>query len=106
MREYAGRLRLCHVDVYRLERVQDVLDLGLDDDPDAVVAVEWGDAVEGLLPPDHLTVDLAVEAASTDAPSDAPPVEERRIGLRAPRASSWADRWGDLERATERWADR
>ncbi|MGH2659257.1 MAG: tRNA (adenosine(37)-N6)-threonylcarbamoyltransferase complex ATPase subunit type 1 TsaE, partial [Actinomycetota bacterium] len=31
VREYQGRLPIYHVDVYRLERVQDVLDLGLDE---------------------------------------------------------------------------
>ena len=31
VREYQGRVRIYHVDVYRLERVQDVLDLGLDE---------------------------------------------------------------------------
>ena len=31
VKEYAGRLDVAHVDVYRLERVQDVVDLGLDE---------------------------------------------------------------------------
>ena len=46
-REYEGRLRLVHVDVYRLDTVQELLDLGLDDlaDDDAVTVVEWGDVV-------------------------------------------------------------
>src|SRR5581483_7751535 len=43
-REYVGRLHLVHVDVYRLDRMQEVLDLGLEDVPDdAVTIVEWGD---------------------------------------------------------------
>ncbi|HYV01592.1 MAG TPA: tRNA (adenosine(37)-N6)-threonylcarbamoyltransferase complex ATPase subunit type 1 TsaE, partial [Actinomycetota bacterium] len=56
VREYQGRVRIYHVDVYRLERVQDVLDLGLDEmvAEGGVLLVEWGDAVEGLLPDDHL----------------------------------------------------
>ncbi len=38
VREYTGRLDIAHVDVYRLERVQDVVDLALDElgDPDRV----------------------------------------------------------------------
>jgi len=45
VREYEGRMRIHHVDVYRLERVQDVLDLGLDEAiaEGGVVLVEWGD---------------------------------------------------------------
>ena len=43
VREYSGRLDVAHVDVYRLERVQDVVDLGLDElgGPDRVLIVEW-----------------------------------------------------------------
>lgn len=93
IREYRGRLALQHVDVYRLERIQDVVDLGLDDDPDAVVAVEWGDAVEGLLPADHLTVELRV------GPEDA-----RRIDLSADAGGSWGPRWDALRTALGPWA--
>ena len=31
VREYEGRVRLCHVDVYRLDRLQEVHDLGIDE---------------------------------------------------------------------------
>ena len=52
VREYHGRLEVAHVDVYRLERIQDVVDLGLEElgDGEAVLLVEWGDAVEEVLP--------------------------------------------------------
>ena len=61
MKEYlGGRYPLMHLDVYRLGRVQEVIDLGYDDflEPSAVVAVEWGDMIEPLLPKDHLLVDI------------------------------------------------
>src|SRR5918996_6440149 len=60
VKEYAGRLDVAHVDVYRLERVQDVVDLALDElgGPDRVLLVEWGDAVSDLLPEDRLRVEL------------------------------------------------
>ena len=61
MKEYlGGRFPLMHMDIYRLARVQDVIDLGYDEflDPSYVVAVEWGDRVEALLPKDHLKVEL------------------------------------------------
>jgi tRNA threonylcarbamoyladenosine biosynthesis protein TsaE len=68
-REYRGRLRLLHVDVYRLEREQEVLDLGLDDlsgsgVDEAVTVVEWGDVAAALLPSDHLEVHLQAPEAS------------------------------------------
>ena len=43
-REYHGRLEVAHVDVYRLERIQDVLDLGLEElaDGEAVLLLSSG----------------------------------------------------------------
>ena len=91
VREYAGRLDVAHVDVYRLERVQDVVDLGLDElgGPDRVLIVEWGDAVEDLLPADRLRVEL------TSSDDD---VRMLRIGA---QGRSWAERWERLEEATQ-----
>src|SRR5262245_15034902 len=56
VREYAGRLDVAHVDVYRLERMQDVVDLALDElgGPERVLLVEWGDAIQDVLPADRL----------------------------------------------------
>ena len=58
VQEYAGRLPLAHVDVYRLDRVQDLYDLGFDEmvDGDGVTVVEWGDLVAQAVPADHLVV--------------------------------------------------
>ncbi|GIV00063.1 MAG: tRNA (adenosine(37)-N6)-threonylcarbamoyltransferase complex ATPase subunit type 1 TsaE [Actinomycetota bacterium] len=94
VREYRGRLRLYHVDVYRLERVQDAIDLAFEEmlDGDGVLVVEWGDAVEQLLPPEHLLVELTVPG----------PDERRRIALTG-IGPSWAARWERLERAVQRW---
>ncbi len=96
VREYrAGRLPVVHADVYRLDRVQDVLDLGLEEiAEDGVLLVEWGDAVEGLLPPVHLIVELTV-------PGDG---EERAVTIGG-NGDAWALRWERLERALEPWAD-
>ena len=95
VREYRGRLDLAHVDVYRLDRIQDVVDLGLEElgDGEAVLLVEWGDSVEELLPADHLTIEL------TNAVADA---EARRIVLVA-SGRSWTERWERLEQALEPW---
>lgn len=61
MKEYlGGRYPLMHMDIYRLSRIQEVIDLGYDEflDPSYVVVVEWGDMVEPLLPKGHLLVEL------------------------------------------------
>jgi tRNA threonylcarbamoyladenosine biosynthesis protein TsaE len=93
VREYTGRLDVAHVDVYRLERMQDVVDLGLDElgGPDRVLIVEWGDAVEELLPADRLRVEL------TSSDDD---VRKLRIGA---QGRSWAERWEQLEDAVGRF---
>jgi tRNA threonylcarbamoyladenosine biosynthesis protein TsaE len=93
VREYAGRLDVAHVDVYRLERMQDVVDLAIDElgGPDRVLLVEWGDAVQELLPADRLRVEL------TAAPGD----EDRRRIVFTPEGASWAARWERLEEALE-----
>ena len=72
VREYHGRLEVAHVDVYRLERIQDVMDLGLEElgDGEAVLLVEWGDAVEEVLPADHVTIELTGAADGRRAPAD------------------------------------
>lgn len=60
---FEGRLRLHHLDVYRLENLGEVLDLDLPEllDDDAVVCVEWGEVVIPELPRDflHLQIHLA-----------------------------------------------
>src|SRR5438093_12360391 len=70
VREYvSGRIPIAHVDVYRLDRVQDVVDLALDEleDGECVLIVEWGDAVEELLPDDRVRVELRTAVPGGDA---------------------------------------
>ena len=58
VREYDAVTPLVHVDVYRLDHLQELHDLGFDDlvGGDAVTVVEWGDRVSALLPTDRLEV--------------------------------------------------
>jgi tRNA threonylcarbamoyladenosine biosynthesis protein TsaE len=60
VRTYPGRIPLVHADVYRLERVQEVIDLGLpellDEGGGAVAVVEWGDVAAGTFAADYLSV--------------------------------------------------
>jgi tRNA threonylcarbamoyladenosine biosynthesis protein TsaE len=94
VREYTGRLDIAHVDVYRLDRLQEVVDLAIDEigAGNDVLLVEWGDAVEDLLPEERLRVEL-----TTDDVSDA-----RRILVTASGAS-WRDRREQLARALAPW---
>jgi tRNA threonylcarbamoyladenosine biosynthesis protein TsaE len=80
-REYVGSVRLVHVDVYRLDRAQELLDLGLEDlADDAVLVVEWGDVAAGYLPADHLAVRLG--------PGPGADPDERTVSLTA-AGPSW-----------------
>ncbi|HYH28671.1 MAG TPA: tRNA (adenosine(37)-N6)-threonylcarbamoyltransferase complex ATPase subunit type 1 TsaE [Actinomycetota bacterium] len=93
VREYRGDLPIHHLDVYRLDRLQEVLDLGFEDllDPEGVMFIEWGDAVEALLPESHLQVEIAGTA------------DDRRSVRVTARGSSWAPRWERLEDSLSRW---
>lgn len=67
MGEYAGRLPLFHIDLYRLTSAREVIDGGLLDDrqADGVVLIEWPDRLDDALPDDRLDVRI-------DGGADAP----------------------------------
>lgn len=60
IQEYRGRLPLAHADLYRLNSVADLHDLGLSDylDEHHVVAIEWADKAGADLPADRLEIHL------------------------------------------------
>ena len=59
VREYEGRVRLCHVDVYRLDRLQEIHDLGIEEQlEESVTLIEWGEVAAAALPADRLEVRL------------------------------------------------
>jgi tRNA threonylcarbamoyladenosine biosynthesis protein TsaE len=97
IKEYTGRLDVAHVDVYRLDRVQDVVDLGLDElgTGEDVLLVEWGDAVEALLPPDRLRVEFATEDPS--GPDEARRIQVTGVG------EAWMQRWAAVLDALRPW---
>lgn len=115
-RTYPGRELLVHLDVYRLDRLQDVMDLG--DDalaPDTITVVEWGDTIVSLLPDDRLEVELRHRDGDDPGVADdggaevggAPDVEVDADGglVDLPRTvvvtlhGRWADRRDDLASA-------
>ena len=52
---------------YRLDRVQDLYDLGLEEAGDrGVTVVEWGDLVEQAVPAEHLVIRIEPGAADTE----------------------------------------
>lgn len=67
MNEHAGRLRLYHIDAYRLDDGADASAAGLIDERqvDGVTVVEWAERLAGRLPPERLEITL-------QTPSDGP----------------------------------
>ena len=62
-----GRLTIYHADLYRLEREQELDDIGLDElcrRGDGVVLVEWSDRLPAL-PRDHLLLSISVASAES-----------------------------------------
>lgn len=58
--EYHGRIAVHHVDAYRTERPEELVDVGLLDllGRGGVTVIEWADRVESLLPPDAIRVHI------------------------------------------------
>lgn len=96
VQEYEGRLPVHHIDVYRLDQMSEVIDLGLSEllDDDGVVLIEWGDAILPLLPNDLLEVRLTFGAGD----------DERTVVLRS-AGRSWARRMASLVEAVAPWAE-
>ncbi len=66
IRELHGRLPLYHIDLYRLDRIEEIADLGLDDYlyGNGVCAVEWAEKGLSLLPPEHLLIKIGYLGAT------------------------------------------
>ncbi|HLI25077.1 MAG TPA: tRNA (adenosine(37)-N6)-threonylcarbamoyltransferase complex ATPase subunit type 1 TsaE, partial [Acidimicrobiales bacterium] len=60
---------LLHADVYRLEQLQDVIDLALPEQVEegACAVIEWGERAAPALSPDYLSVTLDYVAEAEDA---------------------------------------
>jgi tRNA threonylcarbamoyladenosine biosynthesis protein TsaE len=61
-----GEGRVYHIDLYRLDKPEQVATLGLDDifDKEAVVFIEWGERFPELLPAARMEIRLATFASS------------------------------------------
>lgn len=93
---YRGRLRVHHLDVFRLDHLVEVEDLGLAEllDDGGVVVIEWGEAILPALPTDYLEIRLSFGAGD----------DERCITLRQV-GPSWSARHDTLAKVLAPWAD-
>jgi tRNA threonylcarbamoyladenosine biosynthesis protein TsaE len=89
----AGRRRLVHVDMYRLESEADLEHVGFLDllDSGTVLAAEWGDRFPQVFPRDHLELTIERSAPSPGAES----VRVFRVSACGERSEEIASRWRD-----------
>jgi tRNA threonylcarbamoyladenosine biosynthesis protein TsaE len=61
VRELCGRLPLYHIDLYRLDHLEEIMELGLDEYlyGNGVCVVEWAEKGSSVLPPEHLLVQIS-----------------------------------------------
>lgn len=97
VRSYRGRLELFHADVYRLEHLEEVTELGLPEliDGTGVAMIEWGDVAAPALPADSLEIRLVHGDADDDRHVTVSVVGER-----------WAARLPAVAAALARWEPR
>lgn len=91
-REYEGRLRMHHLDVYRLEAMEEVADLALNElvEGGGVVLIEWGDMIAAGMLPDYLSIAISFGDGDDDRIFD--------LSLVGPR---WSNRSTALSRLLE-----
>lgn len=94
--QYQGRLPLYHIDLYRLDRLEEVIELGLDDYlyGRGVCVVEWAEKALDMLPKEHLLVEMSY-LSDTSRNLVLKPVGERYVELlsqlnTAPRTKKWS----------------
>ncbi len=61
VRELYGRLPLYHVDLYRLDNIEEIVELGLDEYlyGNGVCAIEWAEKGLSALPAEHLLIEIS-----------------------------------------------
>jgi tRNA threonylcarbamoyladenosine biosynthesis protein TsaE len=93
VRHYEGRMPMHHIDVYRLDTMAEVADLGLSEliDSDGVTLIEWGDAIRSSLPADR--IEIALDFGSEP--------DDRLIELDC--FGRWAPRQRELTEALGSW---
>ena len=90
-----GVRTLLHADVYRLDHLGEIADLGLGQlvEDGGVALVEWGEAAEPVLGSGALSLSLVADADD----------EARRTITVTAAGSAWADRWDDVVSDLSPW---
>jgi tRNA threonylcarbamoyladenosine biosynthesis protein TsaE len=89
---------LYHADLYRLEQLNEVIDLGLGEllDEGAAAVIEWGEKGAPALGPDHLSIQLRLHQDDRLVEDDDSAGGQRLLTFTTP-GGSWEARWKALE---------
>ena len=62
---YSGIYDLFHIDLYRIEQLDELDDIGIDDFlyGNGIVVIEWGEKMESLLPEDIIKINIKIQEA-------------------------------------------
>ena len=93
--EYSGRMVVHHLDVYRIEQLEEVRDLALPEllDGPAITLIEWGDSIAPALPNDYLEIRFTFGDGDDDRE-----LQLRCVGTR------WSARSAALRSAVSDWS--
>ena len=61
--QYAGKIPIYHIDLYRLNRLEEIVDLGLEEylEGDGICVIEWADRMQELLPENAIHIRITGE---------------------------------------------
>ncbi len=100
MHEYHAPVPVLHVDLYRIDTVNELHDLGFDEivDGDHITFIEWGDRFAAALPPDHVVIELELPPAGDGGAADAE-VDDRSADDRIVRVHAHGSGWHTRSRS-------
>jgi len=93
VREYHGRLPMYHIDLYRLDHIEEIIDLALEGYlyGQGICVIEWAEKGMDVLPCEHLLVKLSYNSAS-----------ERSLVLE-PRGERYRRMLASLKKELKKW---
>ena len=106
VRSHRGRMALHHADMWRLETLEEMADLGIAQmvEDGGVAVVEWGERAVPVLGNEYLRVEIFSPGTGGGQDGSATAVDEcRRIRLR-PVGPGWTARSSDLAELASRWS--
>jgi len=90
VQEYAGRVPVYHLDVYRLRSLDELWDLSFDDlrAAPSVLLIEWPERITPALPPERLDISLALDGDARDMRVIGVGQRGRELAARLPGAAA------------------